>query len=100
MKGSEFPPRTRNGSSTASSARCPCGATEAWVLGSTSHSRSSMRTAGGSRFRARAGRVPPLRSICQCDGVKQERSFLRFEEMHMANPFVHVELQTNDLAKA
>jgi len=32
--------------------------------------------------------------------VKQERSFLRFEEMHMANPFVHVELQTNDLAKA
>ena len=32
--------------------------------------------------------------------MKQERSFLRFEEMHMANPFVHVELQTNDLAKA
>lgn len=28
------------------------------------------------------------------------RSFLRLEEMHMANPFVHVELQTNDLAKA
>ena len=25
---------------------------------------------------------------------------MRFEEMHMANPFVHVELQTNDLAKA
>jgi predicted enzyme related to lactoylglutathione lyase len=28
------------------------------------------------------------------------RSFLRLEEEHMANPFVHVELQTNDLAKA
>lgn len=28
------------------------------------------------------------------------RSFLRLEEERMANPFVHVELQTNDLAKA
>src|SRR2546428_13695526 len=28
------------------------------------------------------------------------RSFLRLEEEHMANPFVRVELQTNDLAKA